>query len=85
MGDNHPPEYVEERARQLQTILQQHYERATGSVAFASIEELASWYMEQKRKIEALPLDNSFKQTHLTNLNERYAELTERLLGKMQP
>jgi hypothetical protein len=85
MGDAHPPEYVEERARQLQAIVQQHYERATGASAFGSIEQLAAWYVEQKKRIEALPLDEAFKQTHLTNLNERYAELTEKLLGSMKP
>jgi len=83
MGDDQPLELVEERAAQLQAMIQQHYERVNPPERFADLGQVACWYEKQKKKIERLDVDQSFKDDYLVQLNERYAELTQRVLEKL--
>jgi len=83
MGDAHPPEYVEERAEQLQSILRQHHEKVQPSLQFKTLAEIAEWFRKQKDEIDASPVDDPTKRVLLVQLKERYHELTANLLEKM--
>jgi len=85
MTDKHAPEDVERRAEQLQALIEQHRELVKPTPRFATIEELARWFQEQKQRIESLPIEEKAKRTHLVELNQRYSELTSELLQKMKP
>lgn len=50
---------------------------------FRSLEDIARWFEEQKRQIDAVP-DDRLRQTLLAKLKARYAELTTQFLEEMQ-
>lgn len=83
MGDERPPEYVEERSRQLREVLQQHLAKCEPPRP-RTLEELAAWFQEQKRQIDGLP-DGVNKDALRAQLNARYAEMTSQLLEEMHP
>jgi hypothetical protein len=84
LTDGHPPEVVEERARQLQTLLQQHLAKVERPPTFKTLSELAAWFDRQKRDIDALP-DVKLRQRMLAMLKERYEDLAARFLEELQP
>jgi len=85
MGDEHPSEDVENRGSQLIEMLTElTSEPASGSEKI-SLEQLASWFVDQKKRIDALPLDEIIKQRLNAGLNVRYAELTEQLIQDLRP
>lgn len=86
MSDQHDPDDVERRGRELQEIIKQH--KANVSPAKKkprTIQELSEWYLAEKARVEELPLDEAVKQDHLVSLDVRYSELTQDLLQKMEP
>ena len=85
MGDEHPPEDAERREQELTAILQKHVEELNPPRELRTIEGLARWFQQQKERIEALPLDDRVKRLHLVNVNQRYAELTTKLLEELEP
>lgn len=85
LADGHPPEYVEERSRQLQEILRQHVEQVEPPKTPFTIESLADWYQTTKRLIEALPVDERYKHAQIAHLNARYAELMQAQMETLQP
>jgi len=85
MGDDQDPTIVEQRGEQLRRLIDHHREQVKPTPKFANIQELARWFQEQKAEIDTLPLDDKLKRAHLVNLNERYADLTTKLLESMQP
>jgi len=85
MGEDQPIDIVEERAAQLQTMIQQHYEQVNPPEKLTDLGRLVRWYEKQKKKIERLNVDPSYKEDYLVQLNERYADLTQRLLEKLEP
>jgi hypothetical protein len=84
MDDKHPPEYVEERAQQLQALLQQHFEKVEPSPKFKSLADLAQWFQRQKEQVETMP-DGRLKNMLIAKLHGRYAELTSQFLEEMEP
>ena len=85
MGDQHAPEDVERHGQELVSILEKHLQEIQPPKETRSVQDLARWYQEQKDDIESLPVDARTKRTHLVNLNERYTELTAKLLENMGP
>ena len=85
MTDEQPPDVVEQRAGQLQATIQQQYEQVNPPDNFTDLGQVARWYEKQKKKIERLGVHQSFKDDYLVQLNERYAELTQRVLEKQEP
>lgn len=79
MNDKRTPEYVEERAKQLQEVILEHKKCVDPQVKPTSVSQLTEWFEGQKREIEALP-DGRTKRTLLSQLEERYTEMIERLL-----
>lgn len=85
MGDNRPPEEVEERGKQLQDIMLQHVHQIEPPDKPYAIESLTEWYKKTKELIEGLPVDQRYKQAQLAQLNARYAELMQELMENLQP
>jgi hypothetical protein len=85
MGDQHAAEDVERRGHELIAILDKHVQELQPPKETKTVEDLARWFQEQRERIESLPLDERTKKTHMVNLNERYAELTAKLLENMGP
>ncbi len=83
MGDGRDPDEVEERAAQLEALLQEHVERVRPAPKFRSLEDIARWFEEQKRQLAGLP-DDRVRQTLLAKLKARYTELTTAFLEEMQ-
>jgi hypothetical protein len=85
LADEQSPDILEERAAQLQATIQQHYEQVNPPEQFTDLNQLAHWYAEQKERIESLPVDQSYRENYLIQLNVRYDELTTRILEILGP
>lgn len=85
MSDAHAPEDVERRGKELQRIIEQHRQTSKPEKKPRTIQELAEWYLAEKARIEALPLDEEIKEDHRVQLDIRYSELTQSLLQKIEP
>lgn len=85
MGDEHSPEYVEGRGRELQDLILHHAFEIKPIEESSSLESLSNWYQETKRVIENLPIEERYKQAQLAHLNARYAELMQELVGSLRP
>lgn len=85
MSDARPAEEVEARGRELEQLLTHLLESVEPSPRNPSLDELARWHSAQKAKIESLPLDKQMIDYQLTQLNERYVELIDKLLSESQP
>jgi len=85
MGETETPDVIEARGKQLQKLIRDHHDRVHPPEQFHSLEELARWYSEQKKHIEALPVEKRFMQDYLVQLNERYSDLTQKVLEKLAP
>jgi hypothetical protein len=85
MGDNQTPEDVERRGQELQVTLQKHLESVEPPKKKLTLESLARWFIEEKQRIESLPVDEKSKRRHIAELNGRYAELSSQLMENIQP
>jgi hypothetical protein len=85
MSDADHPDDVERRGKELQRIIDQHRQRVKPEKQPRTIQELAEWYLREKGRIDALPLDRELKQEHAAALDMRYAELTQELLQRIEP
>ena len=85
MTDAHVAADVERRGRELQQIIESHLRMIVPEEKPRTISELSIWYLDQKRHIEVLPLEEELKHEHLIALDIRYSELTQDLLQKMEP
>ena len=85
MNDNEPPEAVERRAVELKAVIEKHCELKGISEKPQSIDQLALWFIDEKTRIEALPLDETMRATHIAHLNMRYAELSQEILESIRP
>lgn len=85
MGDERLPEEVEERGKQLLAILEEHHRKVDPPKKYASMDDLAAWFMTEQKRLESLPLDEMLKDEFKAILHERYAELTQRFLQKLEP
>ncbi|CAK9076189.1 TraG-D_C domain-containing protein (Fragment) [Durusdinium trenchii] len=83
MGSSETPETIESRGKQLQQLIRDHHERVNPPEKFHGLEELATWYAKQKQEVQALPIDDSFKADYLVQLNERYADLTQKVMENL--
>jgi hypothetical protein len=85
LGDNQSPEYVEERARQLQEIIRCHVERIEPPKKQWTVEELAAWYKTMRETIERQPIDDRQKRVQVAQLNLRYRDLMNDLMETLEP
>jgi hypothetical protein len=84
-GDEHPPEYVEERSRQLLDIMQKHLEKAGHTEQKKSLADIAQWFLEEKTKIDALPLNPEDKEQMIADLEARFTQLQQKYIRSMNP
>lgn len=85
MSDADHPDDVERRGKELQRIIDQHRQKVQPEKHPRTIQQLAEWYLREKGRIEALPLDEELKLEHAAALDMRYAELTQELLQGLEP
>jgi hypothetical protein len=85
MTDSDDIDTVERRGRELQAIIEKHYEQAGGTVKPRTFEELSVWFSDQKRRIENAPMAEEQQQMLIAMLEIRYADLSQQILEHMQP
>lgn len=85
MSDAESPDVIERRAIELQGVIEKHCEVKGLSEKPQSIDQLAQWFIDEKGRIESLPLDERMRATHMAHLNMRYAELSQEILEKIRP
>lgn len=84
LGDDKPPDYVEQRAVELCDIIKKHLEKVEGR-GKKDLAELAKWYLEERKRIEATLLTDDDKNLLIAQLEERYVKLQEQYLRSVQP
>jgi hypothetical protein len=85
LSDGKPVDVVERRAVELQLLIQQHYEAVNPPGQFRDLAELTTWYEKQLTLIENLGIADIYKRDYKVQLNERYSDLTARLLESLEP
>lgn len=85
MGEEHPAEHVEERARQLKDILQRHLEKIDPPKKKMTLADLAQWFLGEKAQIDAAAISEEDKAALISQLEERYTKLQEKCIRGMQP
>lgn len=85
MNDRDPVDAVEERGKQLRRIMRKHRKTATRTPEPHTVQKLTDWFLNEKERIESLPIDEELREEHLVQLNIRYDELTRDVLQNMQP
>jgi hypothetical protein len=85
LSDVHSPDYVEQRAQQLEDIIRQHLEKVQPVKKMRSLEELTTALQEEKQRIEQLPVDQEIKDLLLIELEQRFDELIKRFIREIQP
>jgi hypothetical protein len=85
MREGQAAETVEKRADELCSLMERHREILKGRAEPMTLDQLAEWFLDEKKRIEALHLDDELKDDHLAHLNIRYAELSQQILEKLNP
>lgn len=85
MNDRDPVDAVEERGKQLRRIMRKHRKAAARTPEPHTVQKLTDWFLNEKERIESLPIDEELREEHLVQLNIRYDELTRDVLQNMQP
>jgi hypothetical protein len=85
MGDEHAADDVERRGEELRQVMADYRQPPKPENKKRTIQELAEWYLREKNRIDALPLDEELKLEHAAALDMRYAELTQELLQGLEP
>lgn len=85
MGDDHSADDVERRGEELRKMMDDYRQPAKPQKKTRTMQDLAEWYLREKRALEELPLDEEVRQEHVAALDMRYAELTQEMLQSMEP
>jgi hypothetical protein len=78
LGDDRPPEYVEERASQLLAVLQQHLDEAAPKPTKAPLDELLQSWHEQRDRLDREELPPEWKDTLSALLEQQLFEQMQR-------
>jgi hypothetical protein len=78
---------VERRSVELQGIIEQHRLLSTGHAVKKpkSLEDITRWYIDERRRVQGMEVDDEIKSVQLGLLEQRYAELSERFLTTYEP
>ena len=82
MGDNHPADYVEQRAERLLETLQQALERTNPVRHYQSLAEIKATFEEQRQLILGSDLEDEIKEGQLLELQEEYDEQVKRFIKR---
>jgi hypothetical protein len=85
MGDTQSLDVIRRRANQLVETIRQHVEAVDPPEEIATLEALGAWYEKQLTHLEGLNIAPHIKREFGLRLNDRYTELTERLLEEVKP
>ncbi|QDT91459.1 hypothetical protein Pan161_31170 [Gimesia algae] len=70
LSDGFPIEIVEQRGKLLEEMIASSLEQTTGNKQkFASLNEIAEYFQEQKQEIDSLNYDDQTRQSFLSSLN----------------
>lgn len=78
LGDDHEPDHVDERAKQLLAMLRQHLAKVQAPNAEESLEAILASFAERKKRIEATALDPREKELLTLQLDELRDEAIRR-------
>ena len=81
LGDDRPPETVEQRAQQLRQVIERHAEKANPSHKTQSVADAMADYREEVERIRAAKLDPEWEGTLLLKLK---GQLFERLIRRTE-
>jgi|GEM_PF-6542189 len=83
MRDLDPPDEVEARGEQLLEIIEKH-RSAAGSRGprFQNVKELSKWFIAEKEKIAALPVDEAIREEHVALLEAAYSDLSHEVMER---
>jgi len=85
MGDDHSPEDVQRRGRDLIATLETHLQEEKAAETLVDLEQLDSWFQTQKQRIERSSAEERLKRQLLALLNVQYAELAQKLIESLEP
>lgn len=85
LGDDHAPEVVEHRAVELLTLMQEHLTIVGAPTRKKSLADIAAWFLEEKTKIDALPLNVEDKEQMIADLEARFTQLQQKYIRSMNP
>ena len=84
LHDRHPPEYVEERALQLNDLIRQHVEKVDPAPQISSLAQLRRWFEDRRKDIES-ESDEKLQRNLMARLKKRYDDLAAQLLEELPP
>ncbi len=76
---------VEYRGKQLREKLIELTTRHHPVTDSLTLESLAQWFVQQRDRIDKLPVDDRLRDQLRAGLHYRYAELTEQLMERLRP
>jgi hypothetical protein len=85
MGDKQSVDVIRRRSSQLTETIRQHVEAVDPPETIETLEGLAAWYEQEKSRLEGLNIGRDIKANFCLQLNNRFAELTDRLLEEIKP
>lgn len=85
LGEDQGPDYVEKRAGELLDIMQRHLEKTPQAERKKSLADIATWFLEEKGKIEALPMGPDDKNQLVADLEARFTQLQQKYIRSLQP
>jgi len=72
LSDSFPIEIVEQRGKLLKEMIESSLEQTAGNKQkFASLNEIAAYFQEQRKEIESLNYDEPTKQSFISSLNDQ--------------
>lgn len=83
LSDDRPPEYVAQRAQQLQEIIKRLADAVSPPVAPASIAEMTAAYKRQREALEATDLESEAKASLLLTMEQKFFERLEKKLEEL--
>lgn len=83
LSDGFPPEYVEQRAEELKSLIRLHLAKA--NPRRKNLAELAQWFLDEKQQIQEAAIADDDKQLLLAQLEERCVRLQEEYLRGVRP
>lgn len=84
LNDRQTPEYVEERALQLNELIRQHVEKVDPAPQIKSLDQLRRWFEDRRKEIESEP-DDKLQRNLMARLKKRYDDLAAQLLEELPP
>jgi hypothetical protein len=80
MSDVHAPEYVEERGKLLEEVIRESLGSGKQQAKFSNLKELANYFENRRKEVDALPYPDDLKDTYRTQINREEDEALRKFL-----